>query len=159
MKRSFTIRTGRKGRVALALGAAAIAGLAVVGGATAANAAPAPAPKPAAAQVTGEAPAIFVDCAPDLTAVQQGNGVSLQSVKPPTGTDAEEPVVVAVNCEPSLPDGRHSNPVKPSIGSEELSLVEVPGAVPDLDNVQAETPTAVDAVPEPIGEGKTTNQR
>jgi hypothetical protein len=161
MNRRLTIRTGRKGRVALALGAVAIAGLTILGGAATANAASTPAPKPAAHTTTDDAPVIYVDCDPDLTAVQQGNGRHSNPLRLATDSDADEPTVVAVNCAPSLPGGAHSIPMKPSIdgGTEQPTLVEVPGAVPDLDNVQAEEPVAVGAVPQPIGEGKTTAKR
>jgi len=46
MNRLSAVRISRKGRVGLALGAAAIAGLAILGGAAAANAASTPGPKP-----------------------------------------------------------------------------------------------------------------
>ena len=125
MNRLSTIRTGRKGRVALGLGAAAIISVAIVGGAAAANASSTPASKPDGAPIVvpvdGAPTVVPVDGAPDLTKLRQG-------------------------------DGPHSVPIKPRIGSgtEELSLVEVLGAAPDFDSVQEGTATAIDAVPQPI---------
>jgi hypothetical protein len=143
MNRLSTIRTGRKGRVALGLGAAAIIGVAIVGGAAAANASSTPASKPDGAPIV-----VPVDGAPTLVPVDGA------------------PTVVPVDGAPDLTkvrqgDGPHSVPIKPRIGSgtEELSLVEVPGAAPDFDSVQEDTATAIDAVPQPIDTGTTTLRR
>ncbi len=77
--RLSTIRTGRKRRVAF--GAAAIAGLTIVGGATAANAASTPAPKP-----DGATTVVSVDGASDLTTVRQGDGPHSVPIKPRIGS-------------------------------------------------------------------------
>ena len=134
MNRLSTIRTGRKGRVALGLGAAAIISVAIVGGAAAANASSTPASKPDGAPIV-----VPVDGAPTVVPVDGA------------------PTVVPVDGAPDLTklrqgDGPHSVPIKPRIGSgtEELSLVEVLGAAPDFDSVQEGTATAIDAVPQPI---------
>jgi hypothetical protein len=152
MNRLSTIRTGRKGRVALGLGAAAIIGVAIVGGAAAANASSTPASKPDGAPIV-----VPVDGAPTLVPVD-----GAPTLVPVDGA----PTVVPVDGAPDLTkvrqgDGPHSVPIKPRIGSgtEELSLVEVPGAAPDFDSVQEDTATAIDAVPQPIDTGTTTLRR
>jgi hypothetical protein len=55
----------------------------------------------------------------------------------------------------------HTTDTAPAVVAvpEDTSLVEVPGAVPDLDSVEIGTATPVDAVPVPIGDGTTTARR
>jgi hypothetical protein len=158
MNRLSSIRTGRKGRVALAVGAAAAAGLAIIGGATAANAGTAPAPQPAT-QTTGEAPTLVpVDGAPIVVG---GDGAPI--LVPVDGAPTLVPVKGAPDLTKVRPGGApHSVPIKPRIGNttDELSLVEVPGAVADFDKVQLDAASAVDDAPQVIGEsGQTTVRR
>jgi len=141
------LRASRPGRKQLALAAGvAIAALTIVGGPAAANAASAPAPK-SGAHTTSDGPAVVaVNCAPAQGGVTPGQAKPL-----PNKTivdDANGPTLVAVDCDPELTEA--GGP----------SVVEVPGAVPDLDHVQPGTATALDAVVQPIGgEGKTTTKR
>jgi hypothetical protein len=139
MKLLSTIGTGRKARVALALGAAAITGVAILGGAAAANAASTPEPKPAAHSTDGAPAVVAVDGAPDLTKVRQGDAPHSVPIKPRIdgGTTSDDSITL----------------------DEEPTLVEVPGAVPDLDSVEVGNATAVDAVLEPVGDGTTTARR
>lgn len=147
MMRVSIFRPGRK-RLALAAGAAAIAALTIVGGAAAANAATAPAPR-AGTHTTGEAPTVVgVNCAPDL------GGVRPAAAKPvpgrPVAGDANGPAVIAVDCDPDLTPADGDGP----------GLVEVPGAVPDFDQVQPGTAKELGAVPQPVdGGGRTTAKR
>ena len=153
MKRLSTFRTGRKGRIALALGAVAVAGVTIVSGSAAANAASTPAPKPAA-HTTGKTTAVVVDCDPSLAPVRQAERVQ-------TRPSQDAPTVIAVSCAASRPSGPHSIPQKPRTGSgpDQPSLVEVPGAPAGLSSVRIEKPTAIEAVPQPIGQGRTTARR
>jgi len=147
MMRVSIFRPGRK-RLALAAGAAAIAALTIVGGAAAANAATAPAPK-ASTHTTGEEPAVVaVNCAPDLGGVRPGTAKPVPGK--PVVDDTNGSTVVAVDCEPVLTPADGDGPI----------LAEVPGAVPDLDDVQPGTATKLGAVPQPVGGGgKTTAKR
>jgi hypothetical protein len=88
MKRLSSIRTGRKARVALALGAAVVSGVAIVGGAAAANAAPAP-------HITDTAPVVAVPedaslvevpgAVPDPDSVEIGIATPVDAVPVPIG--------------------------------------------------------------------------
>jgi hypothetical protein len=69
MNRLATVRASRKGWVALGLGAA-VAGVAIFGGAATANAASAPAPKPAAHTTGGGTTLVEVGCPPGTIAVK-----------------------------------------------------------------------------------------
>ena len=153
MKRLSTFRTGRKGRVALALGAVAVTGVTVLSGSAAANAASTPAPKPAA-HTTGKTTAVVVDCDPGHATVRQAERV-------PAHPSTDAPTVIAVNCASNQPNGPHSIPQDPrtSSGPNQPSLVEVPGAPAGVSSVRIEKPTAVEAVPQPIGQGRTTARR
>jgi hypothetical protein len=126
------IPTSRTGKAVFGLAAAAITGLAVAGGAAAANAAPAPAPKPAAV-TTGGAPVLVpVDCVPVLA--ETPGGVHSIPQKPQITDGTDGPVLVPADC------------------ADEPGLVEVPGAKPDFTKVLPGQATAVDAVPEVIGD-------
>jgi len=104
-------------RFALWAGAVAVAGLVVVGGAAAANAAATPAP-----------PALVaVDGSPDMSKVQPGE----------LSPAAPHPAVV-------VGDGTA------------VTLTEVPGAVPDISQVEIVEPTEADGVPVVVGDGGTT---
>ena len=147
-------RGGRRRRVVLAIGAATLVGGVVIGGAAAANAGQAPAPKPAGRTTARESQVIFVDCDPDLTTGDPGNGVHSHPQKPPTGSDvhshpikptgggADDPIVVAVNCPTDDPaSGVHSHPMKPT-GGTAPSVAAVAGK-PDLSQVKIVKPQAV----------------
>jgi len=139
-------RPSRK-RLALAAGAAAIAAVTIVGGAAAANAASAPAPK-AGTHTTGEPTVVAVNCAPDLGGVRPGTAKPVPDR--PVVDDAKGSTVVAVDCDPVLTPVDGAGP----------SVVEVPGAVPDLAHVQPGTATKLGAVPQPVdGGGRTTAKR
>jgi len=147
MTRLSIFGPGRK-RLGLAAGAAAIAALTIVGGAAAANAASAPAPKPGTHTTGGEPTVVAVNCAPDLGGVRPGEAKPLPDQ--PVVDDANGPTLVAVDCDLELTPADGDGP----------SIVEVPGAVPDLDHVQPGEATELDAVPQPIGDGgKTTAKR
>ena len=134
-------RSGRK-RLALVAGVA-VAALTVVGGPAAANAASTPTPKSGAHTTSDEPVVVAVDCAPDLGGVKPGQAKPLPSK--PVLDDSNGTTLVAVDCDPET-----GGP----------SLVEVPGAKPDLDHVQPGKATAIDAVPQTVGGGgKTTAKR
>jgi hypothetical protein len=79
MNRLATLRTSHRGKASLGL-CAAMAGLAIFGGAIAANAAPAPAPKPAAHTTSGGPTLVEVGCAPGTVTVKPFNPVEVKPV-------------------------------------------------------------------------------
>lgn len=136
-------RSGRR-RLALAAGVA-IATLTVVGGPAAANAASTPAPRSGAHTTTDEPVVVGANCAPYLGGVKPGRATPLPDK--PVADDASGPTVVAVYCDPDA-------------DADAPSIVEVPGAKPDFDHVQAGQATPVDAVAQPVGGGgRTTTKR
>jgi hypothetical protein len=155
-------QAGRKRRVILALGAATLVGGGIFAGTAAADAASTPA-RPAH-QTTYLAPTLTaVKGAPDLAKVKpaqptkaKGEGcVSTVSpahpIKPVTGASTVSP----------------AHPIKPVICGEDggittaggPSLVEVPGAAPDMSKVKMATGKPLDLPIHPLGTGTTTARR
>jgi hypothetical protein len=99
MKRLSAVRIGRKGRVGLALSAAAIAGLAIVGSAAAANAASTPAPAPNTQEaVLDNGPAQDMSGVPILDATPEPETAGTKS------DTATEPALEAVLDDGPAPD-------------------------------------------------------
>ena len=132
--------------VAVASGAAA---LAIVGGAAAANASSGPSTTPHAPNTV----VTPVDGAPDLSKVKQGTAVedgSAPVVVGESGTTATGTTLVEVPGGPALVE----------VPGGGLSVVEVPGAAPDLSKVKPGVAQELPDEPQVVGGGgKTTARR